>query len=102
MPEETFFALVKSVGVPAAFSLGLLYSIWKAAGWIATNLIGPIVARQLRFFDDMDRAFDKQTGAIDAMAKTVDALRTTLHAHETLLQRVLDATDDHRHGRRDA
>lgn len=87
MGEEAFIALVKSFGVQAALAIALIVSMWRAFGWLATNVITPLTTRQLKFLDDLDKAFEQQAAAINSVQRAVDSIRDTLKKQELLLQR---------------
>lgn len=89
-PEESFLSLVKAFGVPTALSAAVIYSLWKAGGWLGSKVIEPLMNRQMRFFDDLDKAFDRQASALEAVCRAVEAMRQNLHAQELLLQRLYD------------
>ena len=88
--EEAFLALLKSAGVSAAIAAALVFSCWRGMAWMATNVIQPLTARQLKFLDDLERAFEKQAQSIDSVQHAVDSIRESLKSQEQLLQRLLN------------
>jgi hypothetical protein len=100
--EESFVQLVKSLGVPSALAVAVVYSIWRAFGWLGANVIGPLLKRQMQFFDDMDHAFERQAVAIETLSRAVEQMRNTLHAQEQVLQRALDVSFHAGREKRDA
>lgn len=88
--EEAFLALLKSAGVPAAIAAALVFSCWRGMAWMATNVIQPLTARQLKFLDDLEQAFGRQAQSIDSVQHAVDSIRESLKSQEQLLQRLLD------------
>lgn len=88
--EEAFLALLKSAGVPAAIAAAVVFSFWRGMSWMATNVIQPLTARQLKFLDDLEAAFGRQAQSIDSVQHAVDSIRESLKSQEQLLQRLLN------------
>jgi hypothetical protein len=92
-PEDGFLAILKNFGVPTALGAAVIYSLRSALIWLGVKIVEPLMARQMRFFDDLDKAFDRQASALEAVCKTVELLRQNLHAQEVLLQRLYDTIE---------
>lgn len=91
--EEAFFNLIKSLGVPTALSIAIVFSIWRAMGWLADNILKPLTDRQLKFMDDLEASCQKRSVAIEAVARAVEAIRVSVATQEHTLQRLLNNAD---------
>lgn len=94
MDETGFVKFVETFGWKAGVAVVLM----AAVRYLVTKVIEPWTARQIRFFDDLDKAFERQTVAIETLGRTCDTIRLMLSSQEKLLER-LDDEHHHRAGR---
>lgn len=71
-------SLLQTFGLAVAILFFLGLCLWKAAGWIAPNVITPIVARYLQLIDALIASVVRQGDAIARFVDVLDKLGATL------------------------
>jgi len=58
---------IKSLGVPTAFLCIVTYMIWSAGKWASSEVVMPLVRRQMEFIDTATRTLDDTQKAAAAV-----------------------------------
>lgn len=83
-----FIQIVRDIGIPAALLMAVLIGAWRAAQWIASEVIRPTVSRMCAFLDKLEAAVDHIAGTMERvvhqqaeMVRHVEQISTVGCAH---------------------
>lgn len=89
-PAPWWMDAIKTLGLPTAFLMVLLYMIWSAGTWTGTNVVMPLFQKQTEFIQSAAEMTTKVSANVEIINKTLHA--HSEHSVETL--RIASETKD--------
>lgn len=68
-----YIEVIKTLGLPTAFSCIFLYGIWTAGSWAASVIIVPLFDKQMKFIDEASEMTREMTAVTSAINTTLRA-----------------------------
>lgn len=82
LANERFLSFLEAVGTPVLVLFVLMICVWRAASWIANQIVKPLASHQIAFLEAVSELAQRNSETLVALKQSVEKLERAI---ETLI-----------------
>jgi hypothetical protein len=86
--------LFRNFGFPVVCLVAIGYAVWKASGYLALNVVQPMVARHMRFMDKMEETLNAHLKQSEETARISEESRKITEANAKIVEKTSQLAEE--------